>query len=168
VGLLNAVLYAYSYNANKEDYMSVKDDLKKFKIFQGLNDRELDLIANIAREEAFDEGQRIFEEKALAANLYLALEGKVEVKLKGKDNTMVKIDEVGPGEIFGWSSIAAPSTFTAATWTLTPARIIVLNGRNLRDIFEKNNHIGYRILKEIAAVIARRLKAMQSKLVAIM
>lgn len=148
--------------------MIIIKQLKNFRIFNDLNDRELEAIVNFAREEEYDAGVRIFEEKALASSLYLVLDGKIEVRLRGKNDRMITIDEVGPGEIFGWSAVAAPYSFTAATWAVEKSRVIILDARNLRDLFEKNNHIGYRVIKEVAAVITRRLKAMEAKFLGVL
>ena len=137
--------------------------LKNFKIFKGLNEREIEIIAAAAREETYEAGKRIFEEKALANNLYLALDGQIEIKIRGDGDTYVIIDRVEAGDIFGWSALVEPRTFTAAAWVTKKANIIVLSGDKLKDIFETNNHIGYRVIKEIAAVISRRLKAMEKK-----
>lgn len=141
------------------------EKLRKFKIFNSLNERELELIADIAKEESYKAHERIFEEKALATNLYLLLEGKVEIKIRGDDVEPVVIDIVGSGEIFGWSAVTEPYTFTAAAWTSEETGLIILKGERLRELFEKNNHIGYRVVKEVAAVISRRLKAMETKFV---
>ncbi|TET62565.1 MAG: cyclic nucleotide-binding domain-containing protein [Candidatus Stahlbacteria bacterium] len=141
------------------------EKLKKFKIFKDLNQRELELIANIAEYEAYEAGKRIFEEKALATTLYLTLEGKIEIKIRGDGTEQIVIDQVEPGEIFGWSAVTEPYTFTAAAWTLEKTKFITFSGERLKDLFDKNNHIGYRVVKEIAVVISRRLKAMESKFV---
>ena len=143
------------------------DRLKKFKIFKGLNERELEAIAKLAKERTYEAGSRIFEEKALATGLYLVLEGKVEVKTRGKGSEQIVIDEVGPGRIFGWSAVTEPYTFTAATWTVEQSKVIILDGRKLRDLFANNNHIGFRVVKEVAAVISGRLKRMEAKFIEI-
>jgi len=54
------------------------------------------------------------------------------------------IDTVGPGEIFGWSAVTEPFTFTAAAWTIEETELLVFKGDVLRDLFKKNNHIGYK------------------------
>jgi len=142
------------------------ENLKGFKIFKHLNERELEQVVNIAEETVFDAGIRIFEEKALAVNLYLVLEGKVELKISSGDSLkQVIIDQAGPGEIFGWSAVTEPHTFTAAAWTVEKSKLIVLSSAHLNDLFEKNNHIGYRIIKEIATVATKRVKALESRLV---
>ena len=43
--------------------------------------------------------------------------------------------------------------------------LIVINGSKLREIFEVNNHIGYRVLKGIGYVVARRMAAIEAKCV---
>lgn len=143
------------------------EELKKFKIFKELNERELGLIVDIAKEDTCEAGARIFAEKALATNLYLILEGKIEIKIRcAGDERVVVLDQIEPGEIFGWSAVTEPYTFTAAAWTLEKTKLIVLKGERLKELFEKNNHLGYRVIKEIASVISRRLKAMSSKFAA--
>jgi CRP/FNR family cyclic AMP-dependent transcriptional regulator len=143
------------------------DTLKKFKILKGLNERELETVAKLAKKRIYEAGARIFEEKALATHLYLVLEGKIEVKVRCIGSEQIKIDEIGPGRIFGWSAVTEPYTFTAATWAVEQSEVIVFEGRKLRDLFANNNHIGYRVVKEVAAVISGRLKRMEAKFIEI-
>lgn len=139
------------------------DDLKRFKIFQGLNDRELELIVKIAKEETFEANIRLFEEKANATELYLVLDGKVDIKVMGTDDERITIAEVKPGEILGWSAIVEPFVRTAGAWIEDKTKLITLRADSLKDLFEKNNHIGYRVMKDIAALISGRLKALDTK-----
>lgn len=143
--------------------MASVEELKGFKIFKGLNDRELELVANIAQEETHDAGVRMFEEKAKATHLYLVLDGKVEIKVKTADEDRVTVAEVTPGEILGWSVIVEPFVRTAGAWVVEKTKVLSLSAESLRDLFEKNNHIGYRVTKEIAAIISGRLKALDAK-----
>jgi len=137
--------------------------LRQFEIFRELNDRELENFLEIAQESVYEEGQRIFEEKSIALNLYLVLEGEVAIKMKGDSlKDPMTLDRVGPGETFGWSSLAEPHTFTASACALHKTKLIVFRGDWLRDLFKKNNHIGYRVMSEIASLISRRLRHCQS------
>ncbi len=67
-------------------------DLKKFSIFDGLDDRELRLIAEHTKEETYRKGSRIFEEKALATDLYMVIEGRIAIKMGNRE-----VDYVEPG-----------------------------------------------------------------------
>jgi CRP/FNR family cyclic AMP-dependent transcriptional regulator len=139
------------------------DDLKRFKLFKGLNDRELELIVKIAKEETVEANVRLFEEKANATDLYLVLEGMVDVKVKGVDDERITIAHVESGQILGWSAIVEPHVRTAGAWIQKKAKLITLRADSLKDLFEKNNHIGYRIMKVIASLISERLKALDTK-----
>ena len=141
------------------------EQLKAFKIFKDLSERELELIANFAKEEKVKAGWRIFQEKAFAINMYLILEGKVEIEISGNGGEKTVIDQAGAGEIFGWSAVTEPYNLTAAAYALEATQLIALKGTTLMELFDKNNYIGYRVMLAIAVVISRRLKAMASKFV---
>ncbi len=75
------------------------------------------------------------------------------------------IDTVGPGEIFGWSAVTEPYTFTAAAYTVEKSELLVVDGRALRDLFKKNNHIGYKVMVKISSVVSSRLRQLNQKFV---
>jgi len=140
-----------------------QEELSGFAMFKGLNPREVEPILRIAKEQNREAGEQIFEEKALATHMYLVAEGGVEIAVQRGDGTPVVVDRAGPGDVFGWSAITEPHTFTAGARAAQPTRLIVFEGEKLRRLFEANNHIGYRILKEVAAIVTRRLKARDSE-----
>lgn len=141
-------------------------DLRGFDIFKELTDPELENVAEIAKRENYDASKRIFEEKSWANNLYLVVKGLIVIKMKGdKGGEQLPIDTAGPGDIFGWSAVTEPHAFTAAAWTTKKSEILVFNGKALLDLFKKNNHIGYKVMAKVAAVISSRLRKLNRKLV---
>jgi CRP/FNR family cyclic AMP-dependent transcriptional regulator len=142
------------------------EELKRFEIFSGLTDAEVKSIGEIAKKKKYNKGTRIFEVMSQAANLYLIMNGQIEIRMRvDKGLKQLPVDTVGPGDIFGWSAVTEPYTLTAAAWALEDSELLVLNGEVLRDLFKKNNHIGYIIMMEIAAVISSRLRNLNQKCV---
>jgi CRP/FNR family cyclic AMP-dependent transcriptional regulator len=142
------------------------EELKRFEIFSGLTDAEVKSIGEIAKKKKYKKGTRIFEVMSQAANLYLIMNGQIEIRMRvDKGLKQLPVDTVGPGDIFGWSAVTEPYTLTAAAWALEDSELLVLNGEVLRDLFKKNNHIGYIIMMEIAAVISSRLRNLNQKCV---
>jgi CRP/FNR family cyclic AMP-dependent transcriptional regulator len=142
------------------------EELRTFDIFGGLTDTELDSIRELAKKVEYGQGQRIFEEKSQATKLYLVLKGQVEIRMRAdKGHEQMPIDTVGRGDIFGWSSVTEPYTLTAAAWTVEKSELLVLKGEDLRDLFKKNNHVGYLIMIEVASVISSRLRSLNRKCV---
>lgn len=140
-------------------------ELKEFEIFTELTDAELENICENAKKEVFDADKRIFDEKSWATNLYLVKDGRIEIKMSGKGGSnQITIDTIEPKEIFGWSAVTEPFTFTAAAWTKEKSNLIVLNGEVLLDLFKKNNHIGYKVMKEVASVISSRLRRLSQRM----
>jgi CRP/FNR family cyclic AMP-dependent transcriptional regulator len=140
------------------------NDLREFKIFEELNERELEVIANVAKTEELGKGAHLTQTGAAASNLYLIKKGLVTVMTPGPQGKEVPVDEVGPGQIVGWSALTGPYVYTASTVTAEKSALIVINGNKLRQIFEVNNHIGYRVLKGIGYVVARRMAAIEGRI----
>jgi CRP-like cAMP-binding protein len=138
-------------------------ELRVFKIFDELNERELESVAKIAKTETLGAGAYLTELGTPASRLYLVKEGSVTISVPGASDREVAVDEVGPGDVIGWSAVTGPYLYTASSETSQPTTLIVLNGARLRELFEANNHIGYRVLKGIGAVISRRMGAIERK-----
>lgn len=141
------------------------DELKCCSLFDDLNDRELEEVAKLGTIEKRGAGSRIIAEGTNAAALYLLKEGRVAVRMSSRDGHEVLVDELGPGNVFGWSAVLDDQMFKAAIWAVEDSTIIVLDGDRLRRLFDANNHIGYRVARMIAGVTASRLEKLRSRLV---
>ncbi len=132
------------------------DELHQFKVFAELDEADFESIARIAHVQEFETAQKLTTEGVAANQLYLFLKGKAAVKVRGPDGCQVLIDEVGAGEVLGWSAVMEPYVYTASAWTTEQSEVIVVNGNRLRELFEANKHIGYQVIKGIGEVISRR------------
>jgi len=142
------------------------ESLKKCEIFSSLKDYELEMIGEIAKPATYKAGTRIFEENSIATNLFFICTGKVEISMRNSQGKgMLPIDELGEGEIFGWSAVTTPHSFTAAAHATENSEFIILKGEVLRDLFKKNNHIGYEVMMKVATVISSRLRNLNQKMV---
>jgi len=48
---------------------------------------------------------------------------------------------------------------------LKDSELIVFKGEVLRDLFKKNNHIGYLVMMQVASVISSRLRNLNQQMV---
>jgi CRP/FNR family transcriptional regulator, cyclic AMP receptor protein len=141
------------------------DELKCCKLFADLNERELAEVARLGTIEKRGAGARIIAEGTNAGALYLLKEGKVAVRMSSRDGHEVLIDELGSGDVFGWSAVLDDQMFKAAIWAVEDSTVIVLDGDKLKQLFDANTYIGYRAVRMIAAVTASRLEKLRSRLV---
>lgn len=142
------------------------EGLRKCRIFRDLTDREIETIVKYTEQETYPPNSRFFEEKSLAHRFFIVVDGKVSIKM-GKDSfgEAMEVDTVGPGEIFGWSAVVEPKSFTAAARALEETKVLIIPGGMLLDIFEKNNHVGYLVMKRLASVISKRLRALRERFI---
>jgi len=142
--------------------MVTVDLLCSCELFTGLDAEELEQIAAIASKETYQAGELICAEHEVADRLYILCDGRVEVRISlhsplepGAETT---IEEVEPGRVFGWSSLVKQRRFTASARALDPATVLAINGDELNALFDRNAHAGFVVMKQLAEVIASRLR----------
>ena len=114
------------------------DQLHQFRIFAKTRRRRLgvDCEESLCTRQ-FETAEELTAEGAAADRLYLFLKGKAEVKVRTPDGSQVLIDEVGPGELLGWSTVVEPYVYTASSWTTEPSEVIVIDGKGLRELLKQ-------------------------------
>jgi CRP/FNR family cyclic AMP-dependent transcriptional regulator len=138
------------------------DMLCPCELFDGLNSEELVQLAAIASEEKYQSGELICAERELADRLFVLCEGRVQVHVQLRspleaDGEMT-IEEVEPGRIFGWSSMVKQQRFTASARALEPVIVLVIEASDLHVLFDRDPHIGFVVMKQLAEVVASRLR----------
>jgi CRP-like cAMP-binding protein len=165
--------------------MMESNPLSGFAIMAGMPVETLDEMGQRAAVKSFGAGDVLFEEGALANELFALLEGEVTLSLVFQDRVLkadvrheeyvhkrVEVIEkemifetIEPGEVFAWSSLIAPHQLTATARCLTPARVVVLPADALEDIFARHPQAGGLFMKRLAEVIAQRLRHRTDKLI---
>ncbi len=140
--------------------------LKGMRLFKGLNDAELAKIAELGKERSLNEGDRIFAEGTRATDLHLCRSGKIDLVVWVREpwNTTVTVQRVEAGEVFGWSALVAPYTYTASAQCVQTGQEIYIKGSELLELFDQNPHIGYVVMRNLSAEISARLTRTRQRL----
>jgi CRP/FNR family cyclic AMP-dependent transcriptional regulator len=129
----------------------------------GINPHHIRLLADCAMRSKFTAGQIIFRKGETANRFYLIEDGRVALESTAGD-AVVKIDEVGPGDLLGWSWIFSPYVWHFDARAIEPTTAIFLYGTILRQYCESDASLGYELFKRMSEVMMRRLQAARSKL----
>jgi CRP-like cAMP-binding protein len=71
---------------------------------------------------------------------------------------------VGPGEIFGWSSLVEPYQLTASAYCATPVRVVAITASGVRALMTMSCSLGYRLMQKECQVASGRLRATRLQL----
>ena len=129
----------------------------------GMSEHHIHLLADCAMRSKFTAGQMIFRKGETANRFYLIETGKVALESSTGDSA-VRIDEVGPGDLLGWSWIFPPYVWHFDARAVEPTTAIFLYGTILREYCESDPSLGYELFKRMSEVMMRRLQAAREKL----
>jgi CRP-like cAMP-binding protein len=165
--------------------MTAKNPLAGFTFF---NEVKLDTLESIARMGEIIEYKAadvIFRFDEPAVHLYGVIEGEVALSVVFKDKVLkteieyeeaiqtrmveeeksIVVDSVLPGQVFGWASLVGAGRRTVTAHCAQASRVIVLPAAELRTMFEKDNALGYVIMKKMGDIISKRLQKRTDKLI---
>ena len=129
----------------------------------GISPHHIRLLADCAMRAQFTAGQVIFRKGETANRFYLIESGKVALE-SSAGNEVVRIGEVGAGDLLGWSWIFPPYLWHFDARAVEPTTAIFLYGTILREYCEADPALGYELFKRMSEVMMGRLQAAREKL----
>jgi CRP/FNR family cyclic AMP-dependent transcriptional regulator len=151
----------------REVAMDNTNVLKKVEIFRGLTLAQLESLAQISEEKKYRGGETVFTERSTGDEVYIIKKGKVciELGLKGKPDTAT-IQHLSAGQIFGELALVDKRSRSATVACENDCEIIAINRDKLDELFERDTHLGYIVMKNLAQLLAERLRRTDLMLVA--
>jgi len=144
------------------------DQLRRCELFSELEDDELALIVPLCHEERYSVGDTIIEADEPALRLFILQEGRVQLRIRLRSGVElsgdVTLEDLEPGQIFGWSSLVRQERFTATGQVTEPAIVLSIDAHDLNALFAQHTHIGFIVMKQLANVIASRLRHTRTEL----
>ena len=135
------------------------DELEALSIFKGLSEDDLQSIALFAAELDLDDGEIIISEDSKDSfDLYLLVQGSIEIVAKGKDPTKVSEEVViskQDKDIFGEIGWLFQEKRTATVRSYGSSKIVQVNGDNLRRYLADHPDAGYRLMTHMSHHLAR-------------
>jgi CRP/FNR family cyclic AMP-dependent transcriptional regulator len=125
----------------------------------GMNHTQLALLTDCAMATDFKKEQTILREGDFANRFYLIETGKVVLEATAAARDLVVVEAIGPGDLLGWSWMFPPYVWQFTARAVEPTTAIFFYGTILREHCEKDNSLGYELLKRMSMVMMKRLQA---------
>ena len=116
---------------------------------------KLDMFAAEENPRACQPGETIFSAYDMGAEMYVVLEGEVEITIDSR-----VLETLGPGEPFGEMALIDQTPRTATAIAKTACKLAVIPERRFLFMVQQTPHFALQIMK----VMADRLRKMNARL----
>ena len=121
------------------------DVLRRVPLFAGLDERDLERLADRFQERTFPAGETIVEEGATGTSFFVIAEGEADVTVAGDSRA-----KLGPGDYFGEIALITESDRTATITATTDMRCYGMTMWDFRPLVESNASIAWNMLQSLA------------------
>ncbi|MGH2450510.1 MAG: cyclic nucleotide-binding domain-containing protein [Candidatus Limnocylindria bacterium] len=129
------------------------DFLKRVRLFEDLDDRSLESIANAAIEQSYAPGQEVVRQGDTGVGAFIIRSGKVEI-LQEHGGQQHKIGELGPGDVFGEMALLDEFPRSATVRAKEPTTVLGIQRWHFRGILESHPQLAVNLLP----VLTRRIR----------
>jgi CRP/FNR family cyclic AMP-dependent transcriptional regulator len=142
--------------------------LKQSDVFYQFTPTQLELVANLCQEVRFQAGEMIFRENSEGKELYIIMQGEVEilidpstvgpVSIKNKQKESV-IATLRRGQSFGEIALVDEGLRSASACAAQKdTRLLVLSRDKVMMLCETYPQLGYRLMYNLAADLAMKIR----------
>jgi CRP-like cAMP-binding protein len=137
--------------------------LKQAGIFEDLTPTQLQLLASIAEERALPANAVIFEEHSSGTELYVIARGAVDIQINTNSGAQT-IARLGAGESFGEIALVDRGLRSARAVCSEKSLLLAIDRDRLRVLCENYPALGYRLMRNLAADLAMKLRTTDSQM----
>lgn len=134
--------------------------LQGTEVFKGLNADDVGQIATICKPARFNNGDVIVEEDARERELYIIKSGRVTISLSppGIEEVRGTLTSCTPGQVFGELSFIDGARRSTWVIALDDVEVLQIRWESFSGIIQSKPNIGYKVMSNLARVIADRLR----------
>lgn len=137
-----------------EEPISAAELLARVPLLAGLEESEIERIAQVAIPRSFPKGARVFHEGDESDACYVIRSGDVRVTREHSDGRAIALATLGPGELFGELAMLDGGVRSASIEALTDVELVALSAADMRGLLERNAQI----TAKLVVALTRRLR----------
>lgn len=141
------------------DELKIITTLRAVKQLHNLDKSYLQKLASIAAVVGFSQGEIIHRAGDLGQAIYVVETGQVNIEVEVEDQKPITVLTIGPGQIFGLSSLFPPQRKRGTARVVQPTRAVVIDSKKLRHLLESNPALERILMLRVAEIINERIKA---------
>ena len=133
--------------------------LREMGLFGALSDTVLEGLTRTLKTVRFQPGESVFREEDTAAReMYVVLEGEMEVSKRSRRGRDMRVAILGPSDCFGEMSMIDMQARSASVRALAPSRLLKLTSEDMDALYRADLKSYTLIVLNIARDLSRRLR----------
>lgn len=132
--------------------------LREIGLFGALGEEALHVLASTLHVIPIAAGEAVFREGDAARELYVLLQGEVEVLKGSRRGTEVRVALLGVGDWFGEMSLLDVQRRSATVRAVAPAELLVFTAKDLDALYRRDLKSYTLLVLNIARGLSRRLR----------
>lgn len=141
------------------DELKIVTALRAVKQLHNLDKSYLQKLASLATVVEFSQGEIIHRAGDLGQAIYVVETGQVNIEVEVEDQKPITVLTIGPGQVFGLSSLFPPQRKRGTARVVQPTRAVVIDSNKLRHLLESNPALERILMLRVAEIINERVKA---------
>ncbi|CBG67631.1 cyclic nucleotide-binding domain-containing protein [Streptomyces sp. LBUM 1478] len=121
-------------------------------------------LMRVAREVAFTQGERLFEEGSRADRFWIVRTGTVDLDMRVPGRRPAVIESLRHNELVGWSWLFSPHVWHLGAEATTPVRAYEFDATAVRLMCQEDPAMGRAVGLWVGEVLAHRLQAARTRL----
>ena len=134
------------------------ETLRGFALFGALSDEVLAHMSRVLRQRACMPGEPVFHEGDSAHEMFVILDGEIEVLKKSRGGRDHRIAILGPGDCFGEMSVVDMQPRSASARSVAPSRLLRISSEDMDALYRHDLKSYALITLNIARDLSRRLR----------
>jgi CRP-like cAMP-binding protein len=143
---------------------TIRELVGEVRVFDGLSDDQLELIAGCGVNTPFRAGQYLFREGDEANAFYAIRKGAVALEIAAPARPPLVIETLHDGDVLGWSWLFPPHRVRFDARALDDVHTIAFDGACLRGKCDTDHDLGYELMRRFAQIVLDRLQATRIRL----
>jgi CRP/FNR family transcriptional regulator, cyclic AMP receptor protein len=136
--------------------------LETVEIFMDLSPSQLTKIYDICTEIHCTKGTNIVKENTLSTEIYVILDGEVELLVEQRnegESTEKRVGTFGRGQSFGEIALVDQGLRSATVRCLSETcRLLEISRKDLLALLKENSEIGYQVMYNLAADLCLKFR----------
>jgi CRP/FNR family cyclic AMP-dependent transcriptional regulator len=134
------------------------DELREIGLFGALDQEALEYVASLGLLSTCNAGDVVFREGETGRELYVVLQGELEVLKRSKRTTEVRVALLGAGDWFGEMSLLDVQRRSATVRAVAPTTVLMLTSKDLDCLYRRDLKAYTLLVLNVARGLSRRLR----------